>query len=158
MIRHFEPTELFETEAVGSFQWGPALCAGLISGIILMLLPRGSPWSGISPYIPVIMGRALPTWFNMPLPLVWVTHLAVAEVYGLIISWFIQKLPGWRAVLIGLALGILLYVLNLGVVSVIWPALRGAESAVLFTHIVFGLMAGASYRGLLRRRIRHVAG
>ena len=47
------------------------------------------------------------------------THLAVAEVYGLIIAWFVQKLTRGRAVLAGFCLGIVLYLLNLGIVSAV---------------------------------------
>lgn len=155
MIRRFEEPELLPAEDGGRFQWGAALGAGLIPGVILMLVPRGTPWSGISPFISVIMGRTLPSWFDMPLPLVFLTHLAVSEVYGLIIASFVQKLTCGRAVLTGFGVGIVLYLLNLGMVSLVWPSLRGNEGSVLFTHAVFGLIAGASYRGLLRRAAQH---
>src|SRR5881394_1586780 len=99
MIRHFEHAELLESEGSDRFQWGAALAAGLIPGMVLLLVPRGSPWSGLTVFAYVIMGRALPSWFSMPLPLVWFTHIVVAEIYGLIISWFVQKLTRGRAAL-----------------------------------------------------------
>jgi hypothetical protein len=97
------------------------------------------------------MGRALPSALWLPLPVVWLVHLAIAVVYGLIISFFVQKLTRGRAALTGIVVGLGLYLVNLAAVSALCPALRGNESAVLFTHAVFGLIAGASYRGLLRR-------
>ena len=156
MIRHFEHPELLQPEGGGRFQLGAALGAGLIPGLILMLVPRGSPWAGISLFAEVIMGRTLPSWFNMPLPLVCLTHLAVSEIYGLMISWFVQRLTKGRAILVGSLIGLVLYLLNLGFVSAFWPSLRGNEGSVVFTHAVFGLIAAASYRGLLRREASHL--
>ena len=154
LIRHFEHPELLQAEQGGRFQWRAALGAGLIPGLVLMLVPRGSPWSGLSVFAPVIMGRALPAGWWMPLPVMWLLHMAIGEVYGLVISLFVQRLTRSRAALAGMGAGLGLYLVNLAVVSVLWPAWRGNESAVLFTHAVFGLIAGASYRGLLRRHAR----
>jgi len=93
----------------------------------------------------------------MPLPVMWLVHMAIAEVYGLIISLFVQKLTRGRAALTGMGAGLALYLVNLAGVSVLFPTWRGNETGVLFTHAVFGLIAGASYRGLLRRHARPVS-
>jgi membrane associated rhomboid family serine protease len=45
-----------------------------------------------------------------------------------------------------------LYLANLALVSLLFPAWRGNEPGVLFTHAVFGLIVGGAYRGLLKRR------
>src|SRR5678816_809452 len=60
MIRHFGRPELLEAEEGGRFQWEAALGAGLIPGLVLMLVPRGSPWAGLAVFAPVLMGRSLP--------------------------------------------------------------------------------------------------
>src|SRR5207248_11689730 len=59
MIRHFEPAHPLEPEDKPGMQWGAALGAGLIAGVILLVVPRGSPWSSLTVFSPVIMGRAL---------------------------------------------------------------------------------------------------
>lgn len=152
MIRHYEAHPVFEPRDGGRFQLWAALGAGLIGGVILLLLPRGSPWAGVSFFSSVIMGRAVPAGVLMPLPIVCLIHLALAEVYGLIISWFVNNVTHARAFIIGVVIGLVLYLANLAVVSTALPAWRGNEVAVLFTHAVFGLIAGGAYRGLLKRR------
>jgi len=132
-------------------EWKPALLAGLIAGAVLLIIPRGSPWSYLTFFSPVIMGRNLPTGVSLPLPVIWIIHLAVAEVYGLIISRLLVGVTQGRAILLGGAIGAVLYLINLGLVSAIWPAWRGAEAVVFFTHVVFGLIAGGAYRGWLRK-------
>ena len=79
-------------------------------------------------------------------------HLAVSVLYGLLISRVVAGLKQQRAVFAGGLLGLLLYVVNFGVVSTWWPQLRGSEISVVFAHIVFGLIAAGAYRGLLRRQ------
>jgi hypothetical protein len=49
--------------------------------------------------------------------------------------------------------GLVLYLLNFGVVSLCLPGLRGNEVSVIITHVVFGLVAAGVYRGLLRRKV-----
>ena len=88
----------------------------------------------------------------MGLPPVWVLHLSLSAVYGMFISLFVAHLSQGRATVTGGLLGILLYLLNFGIVSLAFPAWRSNEVPVLFTHIVFGLIAGSAYRGLLRRK------
>jgi len=151
MIRHFEEARATEPERKGHFQWGAALGAGLIPGVLLLLAPRGSPWSGISLFSYVVMGRPMPPGLFLPLPVLCLLHLVIAELYGLIISLFVTHITQGRAIVAGGVLGIALYVINFGLVSLLAPAWRGSEIGVLFTHIVFGLIAAGAYRGLLRR-------
>jgi len=79
-------------------------------------------------------------------------HLLIAAFYGLIISVMVVRIRAMGAVIVGGLVGLLLYVINFGAVSLWYPELRGNEGVVIFTHVVFGLVAGGAYRGLLRRR------
>ena len=153
MIRGFQRAQLLEPQNQHHLQWGPAFGAGLIAGFILLIVPRGSPWSALTFFSPAIMGRA-GGLVAMPLVVVWLLHLGVAVIYGLIISRVVSALTQIRAVLTGGLVGLLLYLINLGVVSFWWPEVRGNEVSVLFTHVVFGLIAAAVYRGLLKRQAR----
>jgi hypothetical protein len=94
----------------------------------------------------------IPAWFGTPVLLVWVLHLAISLVYGLIISRMVATLRHQRAFVIGALSGLVLYVVNFGVVSAFWPALRGAEFSVVIAHIVFALITAGAYRGLLKRK------
>ena len=152
MIRGFEPVHYLEPEAEGRFQWASALAAGLIAGVILLLIPRGSPWSAVSFFSSVIMGRAVPAGSDIPLLAACLLHLGVAEIYGLIIAWFVIHVTRGKAILTGALIGLVLYLVNLAIVSLVLPAWRGNEPGVLVTHVVFALIAAAAYRGLLRRR------
>ncbi len=152
MIRGFESPQMAEPEGGGRLQWGPALAAGFIAGFVLLLVPRGSPWASLTFFIPVVMGRSLPYAVSIPLPVVWAIHLALAVLYGLFVSKAVARLPHQRAILTGGVCGLILYVINYGIVSLCWPAWHGNEIGVIFTHVVFGLIAGGAYRGLLRRK------
>lgn len=152
MIRGFEPTRKTEPVVNGAMQWPTALLAGLIAGVVLLIIPRGSPWASLTFFSRAIMGRVVPADVTMALPVVWVIHLALSLIYGLFISLFVAHLSQNRATLVGGLLGIPLYLINWGIVSLALPEWQGNQVAVLFTHIVFGLIAGSAYRGLLRRK------
>jgi hypothetical protein len=152
MIRGFQPPPLLEPQGGNRLQWAPALGAGVIAGAILLLVPRGNPWSPLTFFSPIIVGRAVPLSTDYPLLFVWAIHLVVSVIYGLVISWAVASLVQPQAMLVGVLAGTGLYLLNLAVVSICWPELRGNEGGVFFTHLVFGLVASGAYRGLLRRK------
>ena len=138
MIKGYEPPHLLEPEEPGRFQLRPAVEASLIAGIILLVVPHGSPWSSLTFFSPVIMGRTVPKTFEMPFVLVCIVHLAVSLLYGLIISRIVATLRRRPAFVAGALTGLVLYVVNFGVVSAFWPSLRGAEFSVLLTQVSFG--------------------
>src|SRR5580765_1675540 len=152
MIKGYEPPHLLEPEEPRRFHVGPALGAGFIAGVILLIVPRGSPWSSLTFFSPAIMGRTIPGPVEIPLLLVCTLHLAVSLLYGLIISRSVATLKHRRAFVTGALAGLILYAINFGVVSAFWPFLRGAEFSVVVTHIVFGLITAGAYRGLLKRK------
>jgi hypothetical protein len=149
MIKGYEPPKMLEPEEPRRFHLGPALGAGFIAGAILLIVPRGSPWGALTFFSPAIMGRAVPGHVQI---LVWVLHLAVSLVYGLIISRIVATLRRDRAFVMGALAGLVLYAINFGVISAFWPALKGAEFSVVITHLVFGLISAGAYRGLLKRK------
>lgn len=152
MIKGYEPPQMLEPEEPRVFHLGPGLGAGFIAGAILLIVPRGSPWSSLTFFSPAIMGRVIPGPLEIPLFLVCMVHLAVSLVYGLIISRMVATLRRQRAFVTGALAGLVLYVVNFGVVSTFLPSLRGAEFSVVITHIVFGLITAGAYRGLLKRK------
>jgi hypothetical protein len=152
MIRHFEPSPATEPEDKNHLQWLPAVNAGLIAGGILLVVPRGNPWSALDFFAPVVMGRIFPESWSVPLIACFVMHLGLSVLYSLIISRVVVGVTQLRAVITGGIVGLFLYLLNLGAVTFAAPGLRGNEVSVAFTHLVFGLIAGGAYRGLLRRR------
>ncbi len=143
-----------ETKENGErFQWPAALGAGLIAGVVLLVAPRGSPWSGLTFLSPTIIGRLVPPSMGLSLPECWLIHLALSLVYGFIISLVASRLTQGRAIVGGGVIGVLLFLVNWGIISLAWPWWQTGLFAVIFAHLVFGLIAGASYRGLRRGRL-----
>ncbi len=153
MIKGFAPLPTTELAIKDHFQWLPAMGAGLIPGVILLILPHASPWEGLTLFSPAIVGRVVPATWGMSNAGIIVLHLALSLIYGIIISLAVMNVRQLRAVLVGGVVGLVLYVINFGIVSLCTPDLRGNEFPVIVTHIVFGLVAAGAYRGLLRRAI-----
>lgn len=135
-----------------SMQYGPAVGAGIIAGALFLLVPRGSPWSALTFFSPTVLGRSFASSSTLPIVAVWIIHLLVSILYALVISRIVTGLTQQRAILTGGVVGFCLYLVNLAAVSFIWPEMRGNEIGVIFTHIVFGLVAAGAYRGLLKRK------
>lgn len=135
------------------FQWLPALEAGFIAGLVLMIVPRGSPWSALTFFAPVVMGRVVPETAGLPLIITKALHLILSIGYGFIISLIVMRITQMRAIIVGAIVGLALYFANLAVFSAAFPEMKGDELTVAFTHIVFGAIAAGAYRGLLWRRI-----
>ena len=152
MIRGFERNQPLDPAAPERMQWGPAVGAGVITGFVLLLVPRGSPWASLTFFSPVVVGRET-SLLGLAPEGAWLLHLLVSLVYGLIISLAVARLRKQRAIFTGGLLGLALYLINFGVVSTFWPAIRGNEFSVIFTHLVFGLVAAGAYRGLLKRHV-----
>ncbi|HYG22528.1 MAG TPA: hypothetical protein VEH04_07065 [Verrucomicrobiae bacterium] len=134
-------------------QWNAFLIASLIAGFVLMVVPRASPWSGLTFFAPVVMGRVLPEDVAMPIMTSKTLHLGLSLLYGLLISLAVSRIAQLWAVLTGALVGLGLYAANLAVVSAAFPELRGDETVVAFAHLFFGGIVGGAYRGLLRRRV-----
>src|SRR2546430_17220405 len=88
MTRQYEQVRPPELAAPTEIQWGRAIGAGFIAGAILIIVPRGSPWEGLAFSEPVVMGRYFP---GMPVGLVWLIHLGLAILYGLVICRFVAS-------------------------------------------------------------------
>lgn len=152
MIKGFEIPHRPEPMDPGHWQGLPALGAGLIAGVVMMVVPHANPW-GLSSFTPAILGRVIPSSWELPMSGVVTVQLAISVLYGIVISFAVMHLREFRAVFVGGLVGLGLYLINLAAVSLWVPALRGNEVSVIFTHAVFGLVAAAAYRGLLRRRV-----
>jgi len=153
MIQGFEPPHPLEPTGKSHFQGMPAAAAGLIAGVVLLIVPHASPWAGVTSFNPAILGRVAPPEWNLPFFGVIALHLALSSLCGFIIALSVTRLRELRAVFTGGVVGLVLYLLNLGIVSLFLPSLRGNEISVIVTHFVFGLIVAGAYRGLLRRRV-----
>ena len=133
-------------------RWGKAWLAGIITGAILLVIPWGSPWAGITFTSPVIMGRAVPSQIALGYFEAALLHFAVCSVYALVLALLVNTFRPDRALLTGALGGLGLYILNFLVFRLMAPAMTGFEVPVALAHIVFGLLMTAIYRGLSKRR------
>lgn len=153
MIKGFEQPHPSEPIAESHWQGMPAVWAGLIAGVVLLIVPHASPWEGLTSFTPALMGRVVPQMWGLGVFMTVVLHLALAIIYGVLISFVVSHIRQMAAVLTGGVAGLVLYLINLGVVTLCFPAMRGNEVSVFVTHVVFGLIAAGAYRGLLRRKV-----
>ena len=151
MIEGFKAYQPLEPTQQDRLQWGAVISASLIAGALLIVVPRGTPWSSFTFFAPTVMGRSVAS-LGLMLGGALLAHLGVSLVYGMLIGRVVAGLRKERAVVAGGLLGLVWYMINFGVVSTFWPDLRGSEVSVAFTHVVFGLIAAGAYRGLLKRR------
>jgi hypothetical protein len=152
MIRHLDPPTTLVPNRDVPFQIAAAVGAGLIAGLILLMVPRGSPWSSLTFFAPVVLGRVIPPDLGLSLPATWLIHLALSLVYGVLVSRAVAHVTQLRALITGGIVGLVLYLPNFAVVAARIPELRDNEVSVIFTHVVFGMIAAGAYRGLLKRR------
>jgi hypothetical protein len=153
MIKGFEQPHPTEPIEESHWQGMPAIAAGLIAGVVLLIVPHASPWEGLTSFTPALMGRVVPQMWGLGIFMTVVLHLALGIIYGVLISFVVSHIRQMAAVVTGGVAGLVLYLINLGVVTVCFPAMRGNEVSVFVTHVVFGLIAAGAYRGLLRRKI-----
>lgn len=140
-----------------------ALLAGLIAGVVdlallaALALAQGEIWANMRMTAAILMGKGVlppPATFDLVMFIVSsIVHFGLSMVYGLIVAWFVRK-SGWAVgLMIGVAVGFGIYVVNYYVFApLLFPwlsALRGGMVPTL-VHPVFGLIAAAAYLKLRR--------
>jgi hypothetical protein len=141
-------------------QWATGIKAALAVAAILWLVTRGIPWAPSGLVSPTVMGREIknPAEINTNLSaLASVLHFVLAMVYASIMMPLIHRFTYNNAWLIGAALGLVLYVLNLAVSAMFGGTPYARELPVLITHLAFGIIFTGAYKGLVKRRVDQVA-
>ncbi len=143
--------------------WRAAVSAGLIAAIVflmfeMIMLPL---FLGLSPWAPPRMMAAItlgksalppPATFDFGIIMVaMVTHFMLAIVYAFIIAWIARNQGIMVAIGIGVAAGLVLYLLNFYVFTAVFPWFAMARNWVSVAgHALFGLVAAWSYRALVK--------
>jgi hypothetical protein len=142
-------------------QWATGLKAAVVIGLIFWLVTRGIPWAPSGLVSPTVMGREIKPPGALDAGgagMATALHLLSAVVYGLIMMPLIHRFRYTSAWLIGAALGVLLYVINLAVFSMFaGGAPYSRELPVLITHVAFGIVFTGAYKGLAKRRVDQVS-
>ena len=141
-----------------------ALLAGLLAGVVDLALLAASAWAqGDNVWVnmrmtaAILMGTGVlppPATFD---PLLFVVsaivHFGLSLIYGLIVARFVRK-SGWAVgLMIGVAVGFGIYLVNYYVFApLLFPWLSVQRSGLVPTliHPVFGLVAAAAYLKLRR--------
>jgi hypothetical protein len=141
-------------------QWATGIKAALAVAAILWLVTRGIPWAPSGLVSPTVMGREIkdPGEINTNLSVIAsVLHFVLAMVYASIMMPLIHRFTYNNAWLIGAALGLVLYVLNLAVSAMFGGTPYARELPVFITHLAFGIIFTGAYKGLVKRRVDQVA-
>ena len=141
-----------------------ALLAGLLAGVVDLALLAASAWAqGDNVWVNMRMTAAIlmgpgvlppPVTFD---PLLFVVstivHFGLSLIYGLIVAWCVRKSSWTVGVMIGVAVGFAIYVVNYYLFApLLFPWLSVQRSGLVPTliHPVFGLVATAAYLKLRR--------
>ena len=138
-------------------QWWTGIKAALAIGVLLWLVSRGIPWAASGVVSPTVMGRELkyPGSIDTNLTITAIVlHFVSAVVYAAIMIPLIHRFRYGSAALVGAAMGVILYLLNLAIFTIVGGgAPYSRELPVFVTHLAFGLIFTGLYKGLVKRRI-----
>lgn len=136
-----------------------ALLAGLIAGVVdlallaaIALAQGQSVWVNMRMTAAMLMGTGVlppPATFDALLFAVsTIVHFGLSLIYGLIVAWFVRKSNFAVGLIIGVAVGFAIYVVNYYVFApLLFPWLLESRGGMVPTliHPVFGMIAAAAY-------------
>lgn len=140
--------------------WRAALWAGIIAGavfliaqmVLLSLLAGGSPWVVPRRIAAIVLGEAVlsPPAFSLSIVLVaLLVHFFLSVVYALILAFIIHRWGMIVGIVGGALFGLALYVINFYTFSILFPWFFPVRSWIdVFTHMLFGAVAGGVYEAL----------
>lgn len=153
----------------GRIDWKAALWAGLIAGVVFMVLEMvlvatvggGSPWGPPRMIGAMAMGRDVlppPATFDVSVFLVaMIIHFVLSIILAIPLAWVVSH---WRLGLgasigVGAVFGLLVYLVNFYGFTALFPWFAMARNPItLGAHIAFGLTLGWAYHALA---VRHFA-
>ncbi len=140
--------------------------AGLIAGAVFMMLEMimvpmfmgGSPWGPPRMIAAILLGKSV-----LPMPPQPVTfdfgvmmaamflHFMLSIIFAIIIGWLCKNLSVGTSVLVGAAIGLILYFINFYGLTSVFPWFAMARTWVsIFSHVMFGIVAAFSFKKLFQ--------
>lgn len=148
-------------------RWGSAVWAGLIAGVVFMMveMPLVYLVGGMSPWAPmrmmgaILLGRDVlppPATFDIGVAMAaMVVHFGLSIIYGLIGALLIFRLGTGIAILVGVVGGLLIYLINFYGFTALFPWFAEARNWMsIVSHMIFGAVGAWAYKGLAKRKIR----
>lgn len=138
------------------WDWFKVFQSGLLTGLVLYLLPQGLPWAGLNMFSGAIMGREANLESNSLSFLGTLLHFVLAAGYACIVLSVARHVRVWRGVLLGSLMGVVCYGLNWVLTHFLLSYYAGHEGRVLVTHLAFGLYVTAIYKALAGERVKGI--
>ena len=134
------------------FNWRYAIYAGFLAAAVFLFVSRGIPYSS-GLMSPTVVGREV----HPPVILdggssmtALILHMLASIIYALLVAPLVTRMRPFWAVLTGGALGVVLYGINYVLFSMLFADVPGQrESIALVTHVAFGMVAAAAYKGMV---------
>lgn len=148
-------------------RWSTAIYAAFIAGITYLILQMltAALVQGYSPWLPLRMIAAIAlgpailpeTGFSLAVALVaFLVHFGLSIITAWILAPLIESTSRSKALLIGAALGLLIYVVNYYLLTQAFSWFGGLRGwATLLDHLIFGTVMAWSYQSLRARTPRY---
>lgn len=141
-------------------RWGTAVYAALIAGVTFLVVESIiATWDGYSPWLPLRMIAAIAlgtgvlpeTGFSLEVALAaFLIHFGLSIMTAWILAPLIEGSPLSRALLTGLGLGLVIYLVNYHLLTLAFTWFGGMRGwLTLLNHLLFGAVMAWSYQ---RRR------
>jgi len=155
------------TDMHTGIRWGAAAWAGLVGGIVFMMMEMLLVWlaMGQSPWGPprmiaaMVMGEGVlppPATFSAPIMMVAMgIHLLLSVLYGLVLGAIVHRMGKGAALATGAVVGLVVYFVNFHLVApMMFPWFTQAQNWVsVLSHVAFGFVIAAVYIGSRDRRV-----
>ena len=150
--------------------WKAGAWAGLIAGLVFVMLQMGMVWlfQSESPWGPPHMIAAMalgkevlpspgtPAPFDLKIMMTaMMIHLPMSIAYGLIGAWLVHSFDWAGGLMIGAGLGLAIYIVNFyGIAPAAFPwFVMGRNGIGAFSHIMFGAVVGVAYIALRKPKL-----
>lgn len=146
---------------VGTINWKAAIWAGVIAGLIFMMLEMimvplflgGSPWAPPRMIAAIILGEGAlppPATFDFGVFMAAVVlHMMLSIIHAIVIAFIVKNITLGKALAAGAVLGLVIYFVNFYVMTGLFPWFAMARNWVsAFAHVSFGIGAAWAYIGL----------
>lgn len=151
--------------------WKAAIWAGIIAGIVFMMLEmalimlRGqSPWGPPRMMAAMVMGKGVlppPTTFDFGIMMVaMMIHLMLSIVLAIVLGFGIARLGLnlTSSIIAGAVFGVIVYFVDFYIFTSWFPWFAMSRGGItLFSHAMFGAVAGGAYKAIAAHDIRTAA-
>lgn len=146
-----------------SVDWRAAIWAGLIAGLVFMMLEMGlvatvggeSPWGPPRMIAAMAMGKDVlppPATFDFGIMMIaMMIHLVMSIIFGVILGWAISRsgMSRTMAVVVGTVFGLIVYFINFYLMTAVFPWFAMARGGIsILAHAMFGLVLGWVYHAM----------